>query len=296
VLLERLTDMLPYHGPYDWPSMRGWLAARAIPGVEHVEVSTYARTLWVGSAHAIVHARHRPEIGGFELTVTSAREVDLRAVAARMTRVLDLERDLPAVSAHLGRDPWLATLLARHRGVRVPGGWEPFELATRAVLGQQVTIGAARQLATSLVRCRGSHLPAALATPDLHAVFPSPERLAEGSLDGLRMPGSRKATLQALARAAEADEELFDPTRPLVESVTRLRGVKGIGEWTAQYIALRALRDTDAFPASDVGLLRGAGRETGERPSPAGLLARAEAWRPHRAYAAQLLWAEDGAA
>jgi 3-methyladenine DNA glycosylase/8-oxoguanine DNA glycosylase len=157
-----------------------------------------------------------------------------------------------------------------------------------------VTIAAARQLATSLVRCCGSSVPAALSTPTLDAVFPSPGRVAEVSLEGLRMPGARRATLQALARAALDAPRLFDGAAPLDAIVARLCGVKGIGDWTAHYIALRALRAPDAFPASDVGLLRGAGRETGERPSPAGLLARAEAWRPHRAYAAQLLWAEDG--
>lgn len=284
--------------------MRAWLAARAIPGVEHVDEHGYARTLCLEGAQAIVHARHRPASGGFELTVASAGAVDLREVTARMTRVLDLDRDLSAVSGHLGRDPWLATLLDRHRGARVPGGWDPFELAIRAVLGQQVTIAAARQLATTLVQLCGSPLPVfdtgAFAADDgrgdrpiLDAVFPSPAQVAAVPLDVLRMPGARRATIQALARAALDAPALFDTAAPLDAIVARLRGVKGIGNWTAHYIALRALRAPDAFPASDVGLLRGAARETGKRPSPADLLARAEAWRPHRAYAAQLLWAED---
>jgi AraC family transcriptional regulator of adaptative response / DNA-3-methyladenine glycosylase II len=293
---ETLTHVLPYRAPYDWPSLHGWLAARAIPGVEEVTASTYARTFRSGDASGIVRIHHRPDVAGFEVVVSIATgtRIDIIDVLGRVRRVLDLDRDLAAMDAHVARDTWLARLAARHPGLRIPGGWDPFELAVRAVLGQQVTIAAARQLATTLVGCCGTPLGDALATSSLRVVFPSAAQVAVASLDPLRMPGARKATLQALARTAEADLALFELTRPLADSVARLRGVKGIGEWTAQYIALRALRDTDAFPASDVGLLRGAARETGQRPTPAALLSRAEAWRPHRAYAAQLLWAEDG--
>jgi AraC family transcriptional regulator of adaptative response / DNA-3-methyladenine glycosylase II len=127
----------------------------------------------------------------------------------------------------------------------------------------------------------------------LSHVFPSPEQVAASDLATLGMPGARRATLQAIARAVLADPLLFSPSRGLDESIARLRAVPGIGDWTAHYIALRALRETDAFPASDVGLLRAAATADGARPTPAALLARAEAWRPWRAYAAQHLWAAD---
>ena len=296
VLSETLSHLLPYRVPYDWSSLRAWLAARAIPGVEHVEASTYARTFRSGEACGIVRMHHRPDAAGFEVVVSIApgAPIDLADVLVRVRRVLDLDRDPADMAVHVARDPWLAGLSARHPGLRVAGGWDPFELAVRAILGQQVTIAAARRLVTALVACCGAPLDDASSSSPLGVVFPTAAQLAPATLDQLRMPGARKATLQALARAAVADPALFDPAQPLEDSVARLRGVKGIGEWTAQYIALRALRDTDAFPASDVGLLRGAARETGARPSPATLHARAEAWRPHRAYAAQLLWAEDG--
>jgi AraC family transcriptional regulator of adaptative response / DNA-3-methyladenine glycosylase II len=208
--------------------------------------------------------------------------------------VLDLDRDLAAMQVHLGHDLWLARLLARHAGLRVPGGWDPFELAVRAVLGQQVTIGAARQLAAQVVTLCGGSLPEPLQRPGLARLFPTARQVASADLGALRVPGSRRATLTALARAVVEDESVLEPGRPLDDAVARLRAVRGIGDWTAHYIALRALRHSDAFPSSDVGLLRGAARETGVRPSPAALLARADAWRPCRAYAAQLLWAEDG--
>ena len=137
-------------------------------------------------------------------------------------------------------------------------------------------------------------MPADLRAPGLARLFPTAAQVAAADLGALRMPGARRATLTALARAAADDDRLFDGGGSLDDAIARLRAVKGIGEWTAHYIALRALRHPDAFPASDVGLLRGAARETGTRPTPAALLRRAECWRPCRAYAAQLLWAEDG--
>ncbi len=285
--------VLSYRAPYDWPSMRAWLAARSIPGVELVSDEGYARTARLGDAFVVVQVRHRPAIDAFEMTVDASAPIDPQDVSSRVRRVLDLDRDASSV-LHLSGDPQLASALARHPGLRVPGGWDPFELAVRAILGQQVTVVAARQLAGALVGTCGVRLPVTLATAALATTFPSARDLQSASLDALRMPGARKATLRALAAAALDEPALLDGSRSLDDIIVGLRGVKGIGDWTAQYVALRALRAPDAFPASDVGLLRGAARVFGERPSPAALLARADAWRPHRAYAAQLLWAEDG--
>ncbi len=271
--------------------MRAWLAARAIAGVELVSDDTYARTARLGEAFAIVQVRHRLDAAAFEMTVDASAPIDPSDVASRVRRVLDLDRDASA-GVHLSRDPQLAQLLARHPGLRVPGGWDPFEVAVRAILGQQVTVVAARQLAHALVGACGVRLPVTLATDTFVTTFPSARQLHPASLDALRMPRARKATLTALAGAALDDPALLDAARPLVDTIARLRAVKGIGDWTAHYIALRALRHPDAFPASDAGLLRGAAG-TGQRPTPAALAARAESWRPHRAFAAQLLWAED---
>jgi 3-methyladenine DNA glycosylase/8-oxoguanine DNA glycosylase len=279
---------------YDWPRLRAWLAARAIPGIEAVDADVYRRTWMLDGTPGTIELRPRLQAGGFSLRITTCGVVPEVGVVARVRRALDLDRDLEATTAALGRDPWLASAMRRHPGLRVPGGWEPFELGVRAVLGQQVTVAAARQLGAQLVARSGVALPPVLATDGLTSVFPTPTQLATADLTPLKMPGARRATLTALAAAVAADASLFDPDAPLDVAVARLRGVKGIGEWTAQYVALRALRAPDAFPASDVGLLRGAARETGVRPTPAALLARAERWRPYRAYAAQVLWAEDG--
>jgi AraC family transcriptional regulator of adaptative response / DNA-3-methyladenine glycosylase II len=130
----------------------------------------------------------------------------------------------------------------------------------------------------------------------LHLAFPTAAQVAAADLSAIGMPGARRDALAALAQAALQDPSLFEPQGTVEETVARLRAIRGIGEWTAHYIALRAVRETDAFPASDIGLLRGAAIRVGVRPSPAGLQDRAETWRPWRAYAAQHLWAADQAA
>ncbi len=136
--------------------------------------------------------------------------------------------------------------------------------------------------------------PSDAPSDDRRLVFPGPSQVLAADLSALGMPNARKATLKAVAEAALAEPQLFGSLGGVDETVARLRGIRGVGDWTAQYIALRAARETDAFPASDVGLLRGAA-ERGQRPSPADLHGRAEAWRPWRAYAAQHLWAADSA-
>ena len=163
------------------------------------------------------------------------------------------------------------------------------ELAIRAVLGQQITVSAAAGLAGRLVAAHGQRL--AVVDQDVTHVFPTPQTLACADLASLGMPLSRAAALSAVAAAAVADPHLFDASCGLDEAVKRLRSIRGVGEWTAQYIALRQLREPDAFPAADIGLMRAfASRERRER-SASELLDRANAWRPWRAYAAQHLWA-----
>ncbi|HKP23157.1 MAG TPA: 3-methyladenine DNA glycosylase 2, partial [Dongiaceae bacterium] len=201
-----------------------------------------------------------------------------------------------AIGAHLAQDPLLAPLIAEQPGLRAPGGWDGFELAVRAVLGQQVTVEAGRKLGSRLTQICGTALQARKHRAELHRAFPTAAQVAAADLSALGMPNARKEALIALAQAALQDPTLFQPQGSIEETVARLRAIRGIGEWTAHYIALRAVRETDAFPASDIGLLRGAAIGTGARPSPAVLQSRAETWRPWRAYAAQHLWAADAAA
>ena len=212
----------------------------------------------------------------------------LPVIIARLRRVFDLAAEPVAINAHLAKDPILAALTNARPGLRVPGAWDGFELAVRAVLGQQIAVSAAATLAGRLVAEFGEQL----SEPDggLTHVFPQPKALAKADLASFGVPRSRAATLSAIAAAAVADTHFFDATRDLEDAVRALRSVPGVGEWTAQYIAMRQLREPDAFPAADLGLLRAIANLEGRKYSPAELLNRAGAWQPWRAYAAQHLW------
>jgi AraC family transcriptional regulator of adaptative response / DNA-3-methyladenine glycosylase II len=290
-----VTLSLRYLPPYDWNAMLGWLATRAIPGVECVADGKYHRAIAEGNHRGTITIAHAATCASLIATIRLPSVRALPAIVARIRRVFDLAADVGRIGAELAADPMLARLVADRPGLRAPGGWDGFELAMRAVLGQQVTLAAARNLAHRLVRAADARLPAPCPATGLTHVFPDPTAVTRADLAGLGMPGTRRATLHALARAALADASLFAPARDLDDAIARLRAIPGIGEWTAQYIALRALREPDAFPASDIGLLRAAAAPDGTRPTPAALLARAEAWRPWRAYAAQHLWAAEPA-
>jgi AraC family transcriptional regulator of adaptative response / DNA-3-methyladenine glycosylase II len=198
------------------------------------------------------------------------------------------------IGAHLSQDPALAPLVTARPGLRAPGAWDGFELAVRAILGQQITVGAARNLAAKLVATYGGQIehPAAIRF-NLTRVFPSPQGLMGQDIAALGMPRARGAAIEGLARSVVDDPAIFTPRADLVSAVAALTALPGIGEWTAQYIALRELREPDAFPQADIGLMRALATENGARPTAAELLARSEAWRPWRAYAAQHLWAGD---
>ncbi len=287
---EAISLTLRYRPPYDWEAMLAFLAMRAIPGVELVENNVYRRVIALdGAAGTIAVA----PIGGDRLSV-AVRFPKLSAlprILARVRGVFDLSADPVGIGEVLSRDPDLARMVLLRPGLRVPGAWDGFELAVRAILGQQITVVQARKLAGDLVAAHGEPLGSPWAEPGLTHAFPSAERLAAADLSGMKMPGARIRCLSAMAAAIAQDPNLLSPTAGLDEMVQRLRALPGIGEWTAQYIAMRQLREPDAFPAADVALMRALADADGVRPSAEKLLARAEAWRPWRAYAALHLWA-----
>jgi len=286
-----VTVRLRYRAPYDWQAILSHLAARAIEGVERVEGGTYLRTIRHDGRGGLLEVTHLPARCSVSATLQLPDVHALGPIVARIRRLFDLDADVGAIGAHLARDPMLAPLVAARPGLRAPGGWDGFELAVRAVLGQQVTVPAARGLAGQLVRICGARVEDGRG---LAFAFPTPAEVARVDLGALAMPRARQRTLDAIAHAAMEDPELFTRGGSVEATVSRLRALPGVGDWTAQYIALRAAREPDAFPASDVGLLRGAAQR-GKRPSPEELLARAERWRPWRAYAAQHLWTHDAA-
>jgi AraC family transcriptional regulator of adaptative response / DNA-3-methyladenine glycosylase II len=283
-----LSLKLRYQPPYDWPAMLEFLRKRAIPGIERVTAESYARTIQIDGAQGIVSVR--PAKGNaLQAMIRFPKLSALPLIIAHLRLVFDLAADPLPISEHLARDPALAPLVASRPGLRVPGAWDGFELAIRAVLGQQITVTAAIALAGRMVAAHGA--PLAEPEGELTHVFPEPQTLARADLARLGMPKSRAETLTAVAVAFVEDPEIFSINHGLDESVRRLRAIRGIGEWTAQYIALRQLREPDAFPATDIGLLRAFETDEGKRPTADELLRRAERWRPWRAYAAQHLWA-----
>jgi len=286
-----ITLLLRYRPPYDWPAMLAFLRLRAIRGMETVEGDTYSRTIALEGAVGTLRVEPAPGADALKVAIRFPKLSALPAIIARLRRVFDLGADPAAIGAQLSEDPVLAPLIAARPGLRVPGAWDGFELAIRAILGQQVTVTAAIVLAGKLVEGHGEPLGGAAARPGLTHVFPAPERLAASDLTHLGMPGARARALSAMGAAVAADPSILAGRTGLDDAVARLKALPGIGEWTAQYIALRALREPDAFPAADIGLMRALEDEAGRRPSPAELLAMAERWRPWRAYAAQHLWA-----
>jgi AraC family transcriptional regulator of adaptative response / DNA-3-methyladenine glycosylase II len=286
-----VTVKLRYRPPYDWSALLSHLEARAIDGVEQVEGGVYRRTVFLDGQPGMVEVVHEPAARRLAATLRSPSVRALPGMVARIRRVFDLGADVKAIGAHLARDPLLAPLIAAHPGLRAPGAWDAFELAVRAVLGQQVTVSAARALGSRLAEIAGTPLAGLDGPhPSLRRAFPTAEQVARADLGALGMPGARRRALAALAAAASADPRLFEPLATVEETVSKLRAIAGVGDWTAQYIALRAAREPDAFPATDRGLLRGAARVQGEPVTPEQLRGRAEHWRPWRAYAAQHLW------
>jgi AraC family transcriptional regulator of adaptative response / DNA-3-methyladenine glycosylase II len=272
--------------------MIGFLNARAIGGMEVVDDETYSRVIELGGATGSITVSHAPKQSGLRVVVRFTRLDQLPAIITRVRRMFDLSADPAAIARALSSDPKLAPLVADRPGLRVPGGWDGFEIAVRAVLGQQITVKAAKRLATRLVSAIGTPVGDSAEILGLTRAFPRPEQFNSRALAGIGMPAARAATLAGLAAQSVADERLFDPRRDLSDAVDQFHQLPGVGEWTAQYIAMRALGESDAFLAGDVAVQRKLAPD-GRRPSIRQILARAERWRPWRAYAVMHLWMSD---
>ena len=294
-----LTLRLACREPFDGRSLLRFLAARAIAGVEEVAQGRYARTIRVTGGSGVVELMPPPACGGEEgraapTAQASGAQVLLRVrltslrgigqVVSRCRQLFDLDADPQAIAAALAADEALAPLVAAHPGLRVPGAYDGFELAARAVIGQQVSVPAASTLTGRLAARHGTRLDgtAGPAGP-LSVLFPRPADLATADLAGLGLTTARQATLRALAAACAAGRLNLDPGTDPEETAARLAELPGVGPWTVAYILMRT-GDPDAFPGSDLGLRRAMER-LGIEPG------RADRWRPWRAYAALHLWA-----
>ncbi len=284
---------LAYRPPYDWPRMLAFLQGRAIPGVEAVDARAYRRVIDLGDgALGLLHVTHLPEHHSLlvRLRFPGLDQLpQLPDLIARVRRMFDLDADPVAIEACLARDPRLAPIVAAQPGLRLPGAWDAFETAVRAILGQQITVSGATRLAGQLVKELGRPAPAWPDHPLLTHAFPRPEGFTAEGLASLGMPSARRMALLQLAQKVAAEPTLLHPCESLETAIARLCALPGIGDWTAQYIAMRALHESDAFPAGDVGVQR-AMAVAGVRPTARALIAHAEQWRPWRAYAVLHLW------
>jgi AraC family transcriptional regulator of adaptative response / DNA-3-methyladenine glycosylase II len=287
-----LTVRLAFREPLHWERLLRFFADRAVAGVEEVRDGVYRRTLRLPHGQGTVALRVPPAKGReprhveCELRLADLR--DLTAAVQRCRRLLDLDADPAAPAERLAQDPLLAALVRAAPGLRVPGTVDGTELAVRAILGQQVSVAAARTAAGRLTQALGE--PLSEPRGALTHLFPAPEAIAAADLALLPGPGSRRATLRALAGALADGELAIDPGSDRAEVAAALLEIPGIGPWTEQYIAMRGLCDPDAFLPSDLGVRRAleALGVTWRGPREAALLA--ESWRPWRAYALQHLW------
>ena len=273
---------LSYRPPYNWNTLLAYLAARATPGVEVVEDNRYCRTISLNGTSGYLEVRFRPENDELLLQLHFADSRCLFLIVERVRAMFDLRADWDVIGATLKCDPMLCPLIEQYPGLRVAGCWDGFELATRAILGQQVSVAAATTFAGRMASKFG--VPVQFGDT-LARLYPTPEALADADLASIGLPKSRAATLRALARAVCAREISFERVRDPQLVLKRLLDIRGIGKWTAQYVAMRALREPDAFPSEDLGLMRGMGFT-----KPAELERRSQAWRPWRAYAAMYVW------
>ncbi|MFN8664030.1 MAG: DNA-3-methyladenine glycosylase [Thermomicrobiales bacterium] len=284
---------LPYQPPLPLAELLAFLGTRAVSGVEALHEGVYWRTLRLPHGVGVV-ALGPPDDGmsaGVPCRLWLADERDEGEAVARCRHLLDLDANPAVVDDHLAEDPLLGPYVRRTPGLRVPGAVDGAELAVRAILGQQVSVAGAATLAGRLVARYGEPLaePVAVGPHLLSHTFPTPAVLLTATPESFSMPRSRVATLMGVCAALDAGEIVLEPAADLIKTEQKLLALRGIGPWTAAYIAMRALHDPDAFLPSDLGIKQAFARH-GLADDPRQIAVHAEAWRPWRAYANFHLW------
>jgi AraC family transcriptional regulator of adaptative response / DNA-3-methyladenine glycosylase II len=283
-----LAVRLPFDGPLDWDLMVDYFRARAIPGVEHVADGIYRRTVVVRGDPGVIEMLP----GGVDHLVLRAHLPHwegLVHLTQRARSIFGLDSGYEDGRRHLQSDPIIGPLTTAHPGIRVPGTWDTFETGVRAIVGQGITVAAATTIIGRLVAAHGTRVPG-LGPMGLTHTFPTPTALASADLSSLGLPGIRQEAIRRFSTAVFADQIRLDGTADLDTLVVSISSIRGLGPWTANYLALRA-GEPDAFPTTDLGLRRAYERLSDR--SPTSLRSAAEAWRPWRALAAIHLWVGD---
>jgi AraC family transcriptional regulator of adaptative response / DNA-3-methyladenine glycosylase II len=290
---DRLKLRLAYRPPFAWGDLLEYLSRRAVPGVEFIDAGRthYARTVKLAERTGWVQVELAKAGPWLEVMLPAALAPVSWPILTRLRAQFDLDANPANIDAHLRIDRLLAPSVKRHPGLRVPGTWDTFELAVRAVLGQQISVAGASTLAARLAAKFGEPVETPFAW--LNRLAPTARILAGASPEDIAtigLPKARAATLRDLGAAAERGELSFGPAATVEDVVATMSKIRGIGEWTAQYVAMRALRFPDAFPAADLGVRKALVPSGAALPNEKQVLARAAAWRPWRAYATLHLW------
>jgi AraC family transcriptional regulator, regulatory protein of adaptative response / DNA-3-methyladenine glycosylase II len=290
---EALVLRLSYRPPFDFETLLDFLRVRALPGLERVDARSYSRLIGGVAAPGWLRISRWPQGSGepahaLRLELQGVPAAALQDCVRRVRRMFDLDADPTAIEQVLRVDPRLEPLLAARPGLRLPSGFDGFEIAVRAVIGQQVSVAAARTLSARLLQRCGTPVSASLAAHGFSHLFPKAEQLVQADLDGLGLTAARIRSLKAIASALLKGQVSLCPGQVLDKFVAQWIALPGIGPWTAHYLALRALGHPDALPAEDLVLQKTL--DPGTRSSARTLQARAESWRPWRSYAVLHLW------
>jgi AraC family transcriptional regulator of adaptative response / DNA-3-methyladenine glycosylase II len=286
-----LTLQLTYRPPFDWTGMLSFLKQRELKGAERIENDTYLRTVQLGRHAGWIRVGHAPQKRALQVELTHSLTPVLPALLGRLRHTYDLSARPDVIGSHLGIHPVLAAAVARNPGLRVPGAFDGFELALRAILGQQVTVKAATTLAGRLVEAFGE--PIETPHAGLERLSPTAERMAAASTDDVARLGiiqTRAQSIIALGREVASGRLTLEAGADPATTIAQLIALPGVGMWTAHYIAMRALRWPDAFPKEDIALRKALGRVT-----PAEAEAMSQPWRPWRSYATLHLWQSGSA-
>ncbi|WP_226645914.1 DNA-3-methyladenine glycosylase 2 [Microbulbifer variabilis] len=278
---------LDYRPPLDWPQLLSFLGARALKGVEQVDGEVYSRSIALDGCRGSIRVTNDAERNRLMVEISGQEGgAGLYLLNQRLRRLFDLDADIEEIQTVLNADPLLERQLTLQPGLRLPGAWDPFEYALRAILGQQISVAAATTIAGRLVARYGESFMDVAG--EERFLFPTAQQLVGADFAGLGLTRTRAKTLREFV-AATLDGRVNFTEQSLEAWCEQVTALPGIGDWTAQYIAMRGLSMPDAFPSSDLGILQALGSE-GEKAKPKQALARAEQWRPWRAYGAMLLW------
>lgn len=286
--LESCALDLTYRPPYDWSGLLNYFRARAVPGLEAVESDSYHRTFILSGRPGWLSLHNRPEANALRLDVHASDLSGLMDLIWRVRRMMDLDADPIVLDSVFSPDPLLGPIWNRNPGLRVPVCFDALEFAVRAVAGQLISVTAATKLVGKITTRLGDDLPWP-APYGLTKTFPAPERLIKADLHSLGLTKTKATAIAALARAGIGAGLDYDQADGLDEFINRMTALKGVGDWTAQCLAMRGLGDGDGFPAADLGIVKALSAPE-QKAKPKEIYNLARRWRPWRSYAAMLLW------